>query len=524
MFVPLDRKPDWKNPPYLTLLLIFANVFVYFALQSHDNDYMGSAFDYYLSSDLPAQEFPRYVDYLKETGAKSHAVRIAALLTKRTAQARGKILLDMLEQGRFIKQLEQNRIIRPNDPVFREWRLQRDMFDERMNRSVTYHFGLKASDPTPLTLLTNLFLHGSGGHLFGNMLFLLLFGFVVEIAIGRPLYLFAYLLAGLSSDALYILFNPDSMIPAIGASGAVSGLAGMYTVLFGLRRIRFFYWVLFYFDYVRAPAIILLPLWLSYELYYQLFDPSNVNRLAHIGGLLGGALIAFVAKRYSPTVNHAYIDESDRQQRRQETYKQGMQHLAAMELDAARAIFEQLHAQHPEDHTPLLQLYNIAKLNPASEDFHSRAHALLALPGNDAATLKLVHNTYREYTETAQPGPRFQPEQLMGLAIRFAAGGWMEDAEKMVMHIVRRKPDFSRNPEAIMALANGWRRQGQVETGRKYLALLLQRYPDSVQAQHLRRQAQTAAAPTVTSPPAADTPAAEGPPSALDTPAADTST
>ncbi len=489
MFIPLDRKPDWKNPPYLTLLLIFINLFVYFALQSHDNDYMASAFDYYLQSSLPAQEFPRYVHYLREQGQAVHARRITLLLDRHTAQARGDILLNMLKQGRFIDALEQNRIIRPDNPVFRRWRLQRDMFDERLNRSVSYHFGLKAGAPTTLTLLTNLFLHADLGHLFGNMVFLFLFGFVVEIAIGRPLYLFAYLLAGLSSDMLYIAFYPNSLIPAIGASGAIAGLVGMYTVLFGLRRIRFFYWVVFYFDYVRAPAIILLPLWLGYQLYYQLFDPSNINRMAHIGGLLGGALIALVAKRYSPTVNHAYIDETDRQQRQQDMYKKGMQHLGAMELDAASAAFGQLHTQYPQDRAPLIQLYHIARLDPGGTAYHARAHELMTLSGTDADTLNLVHTTYHEYTQQARPTPRFQSELLMTLAIRFASAGWLEDAEKMVMHMVHHKPDFPRNPEGVMALANGLRRHGQTDASRKYLALLLTHYPSSTQAQHLRRHA-----------------------------------
>jgi len=495
MFIPLDRKLDWRNPPVLTLLLILINVFVYYAWQTNDTEYTNEAFTYYFDSKLPEIELPRYVSYLRENGHAQEASRFAHDLADGGERGEAAVLMHMHGDGPFLDRLRHDRIVRPGDAAYRSWREARTHFDDLLNRSMVYRYGQKPYYFSVVPWFTQTFLHGGQGPLIGNMLFLSIFGFVVEIAIGRPVFLFAYLLAGLISGALDVAFRPDSMIPAIGASGAIAGLVGMYTVLFGLRRIRFFYMLGFYFDYVRAPAIVLLPLWVGYELFNQIFNPNDVNRVAHIGGLLGGALIGYLAKRYSPTVNHDYIDEGARQEQRQSDYQRGLEHMAAMELDEAKAVFERLSDEYPNDRNILLQLYNIAKIDPANEAYHDRARRIFELAGQDTATLKLINDTYGEYIQKAKPGPRFNPDQLMTLAIRFAAAGYLDDAEKMVMHIVRKQTDFKRNPEGLMALANGFRRGDRPQLYRKYLSVLLDRFPHSPEAEHVRRAIAASAPP-----------------------------
>src|SRR5207253_3231721 len=130
-------------------------------------------------------------------------------------------------------------------------------------------------------------------HLLGNMLVLGVVGYIVEEVLGRRRYFAFYLLSGIASIALYWVCNRDSAVPALGASGAIAGVMGMYSVLFGLRRINFFYSLLVYFDIARAPAIVLLPVWLANEAYQLMVVGGHVNYLAHIGGLLGGAALAW---------------------------------------------------------------------------------------------------------------------------------------------------------------------------------------------------------------------------------------
>ena len=474
MFIPLDRKIDWAHPPVVTLLLIALNIALFGVVQYDDARATEQAFNYYADSELADIELPRYAAYLRSKGATDLPSETDRLLPR------------MLGDGTFMAQLRGGEVVSPEEAIHARWVQQRARFERLLNGSMIYRYGLQPAALAPSDLLVHMFLHGGTGHLIGNMIFLFIFGFVVEAAVGRSIFLGAYLLAGLASAGLDIAFRPDSLVPSIGASGAISGVVGMYTVLFGLRRIRFFYTVLFYFDYVRAPAIILLPLWLGFEVYYQLFDPSEVNRIAHIGGLLGGALIGMLAQRYSSAVDHAYLDAEEIRERRKRDYALGLDHMAAMELEAARAIFERLHAEEPRDRIILLQLYNISKFDPGSEAYHAMAHRILALPGGDAATMTLLHEVYREYVRIARPGFRFQGEQLIDLGIRFATAGYLGAAERIVAGFLQRKQAFPRDAEALLALALGFRRVGQQEKYERCKALLLERFSDSGPAHQLR--------------------------------------
>src|SRR5687767_7477917 len=93
-------------------------------------------------------------------------------------------------------------------------------------------------DPIQLTLLSSMFMHGGFAHIFGNMLFLWVFGDNVEHAAGRVAYLAFYLIAGLVASLAQIFIEPDSIIPTLGASGAISGVLGAYIVLFPSNRVH----------------------------------------------------------------------------------------------------------------------------------------------------------------------------------------------------------------------------------------------------------------------------------------------
>lgn len=110
----------------------------------------------------------------------------------------------------------------------------------------------------------------------------------------------------------------------------------MYTVLFGLRKIRFFYFAFVYFDTVKAPALIILPLWLGYELYNYYFIPSNINNLAHAGGLLSGAIIALLAKKYYKKINLDYMDENKNNEEFDKLFATAMSYLSNLETDKAK--------------------------------------------------------------------------------------------------------------------------------------------------------------------------------------------
>ena len=487
MFLPLDRKPDWRHPPLITLLLILANLMVFFVWQINDNQYEHEARNYYFSSDLPEIELSAYQQYLQNPANPTAFSGALKSIDASQTELQHQLLSMLVVDGPFLQRLEAGQIITPDNAEFDDWQLQRSEFAQLLQRSVKYRFSQINIHPSLLTLLSAMFIHADLGHLLGNMVFLFLFGFVVEMLLGRSLYLLAYLLCGMMSGLFYLILEPQSAFLNMGASGAISGLAGIYTVLFGLRKIRFFYTLLFYFDYIRAPAIILLPAWLGYELFNQLFSKDDVNNLAHIGGLLSGALIAWLVKNYLNSINTNYLDAEEKKRAYKIKYQQGLQALAAMNANKARHLFSELAEEYPNNRDVMIQLYNVAKLNPENKILHARANAILNLAGSDQTTVKILHDIFIDYVKLMQPNVRLKPDQMMSLALRFAAHNYLEDAEKIILHLTTRATEYGRNPEGLMALATHYRRTNNHPKADKFLSLLIQCYPDSLEAHHARQ-------------------------------------
>jgi membrane associated rhomboid family serine protease len=145
--------------------------------------------------------------------------------------------------------------------------------------------------PSPiwLTLFTSMFMHAGWLHLAGNMLFLWVFGDNVEHRVGHGLFVAFYLLVGLIATVAQILVNPESVIPTLGASGAISGVLGAYFVMFPTNRVNVF----LLRGVVPVPAIVAIGMWAALQVLAGFGDLSGeaggVAYAAHIGGFLGGA-------------------------------------------------------------------------------------------------------------------------------------------------------------------------------------------------------------------------------------------
>jgi membrane associated rhomboid family serine protease len=157
------------------------------------------------------------------------------------------------------------------------------------------HVGFEAAF---LPLITSMFLHSGFLHLAGNMLFLWIFGDNVEDMFGHLPYLFFYLICGLGAGLLHVLFNLGSTIPALGASGAISGVMGAYMVLFPRERIL----TLVFIFVVPIPAVFILGYWFLLQFLAGIdalgtSAKGGVAVWAHVGGFLLGVLLTQLARR-----------------------------------------------------------------------------------------------------------------------------------------------------------------------------------------------------------------------------------
>lgn len=144
-------------------------------------------------------------------------------------------------------------------------------------------------------VLSSMFMHGGISHIFGNMLFLWIFGDNIENLIGHVRYAIFYIVCGVAAALGQILMGPDSIIPMLGASGAISGVLGGYMLLFPTRPVR----ALIFRVMTTVPAYVALGLWIGYQILLGYLTPSGsggVAYAAHIGGFIAGlALIKVFA-------------------------------------------------------------------------------------------------------------------------------------------------------------------------------------------------------------------------------------
>jgi membrane associated rhomboid family serine protease len=165
---------------------------------------------------------------------------------------------------------------------------------------------VEAPGPSPIwfTLLTSTFMHGGWAHLGGNMLFLFIFGDNVEETFGSALYLGFYLVAGVIASLAHVLFNPDSVVPSLGASGAISGVLAAYLVLFPQNRISVVSFFGFFPYRYAVPAILMIGLWalLQFVNGFGSITPSEetsgVAYMAHIGGFIAGLVFTFLLRPF----------------------------------------------------------------------------------------------------------------------------------------------------------------------------------------------------------------------------------
>jgi membrane associated rhomboid family serine protease len=151
------------------------------------------------------------------------------------------------------------------------------------------------------TVFTSMFLHGSWGHLLGNMLFLWVFGNNIEDSMGHMRFIAFYLLTGVSAALAHIYLNPASAIPAVGASGAISGVMGAYILLYPRVRVHTYFPPIFF---LRLPAVLILGYWFTIQLAMGVvtFGPEagttgGVAVWAHVGGFVAGLLLIKVFEK-----------------------------------------------------------------------------------------------------------------------------------------------------------------------------------------------------------------------------------
>ncbi len=166
--------------------------------------------------------------------------------------------------------------------------------------------GVDIPPPDPLTPYGNLisyqYLHGSFMHILGNMLFLWVFGDNVEDKMGKLRFLIFYTICGVVAALFQVMVYPNSQIPLIGASGAISGVLGAYAVLFPRAQIITLVFFFFFIDIVAVPALVWIAVWFAFQFTSALFSVNHLSMggvawFAHLGGFVTGVILVNFFRR-----------------------------------------------------------------------------------------------------------------------------------------------------------------------------------------------------------------------------------
>lgn len=151
-----------------------------------------------------------------------------------------------------------------------------------------------------VTLITSLFLHGGFVHLFGNMIYLWVFGGPVEDTLGHARYLLFFIASGVIGSLAHTALFPHSTVPSIGASGGIAGILGAFLVLRPRARIVTLFPLIVYWAMAEIPAALFLPVWFAMQFFNGFFSLAAAQRTqeaigiawwAHVGGFLFGAAV-----------------------------------------------------------------------------------------------------------------------------------------------------------------------------------------------------------------------------------------
>jgi membrane associated rhomboid family serine protease len=180
------------------------------------------------------------------------------------------------------------------------------------------------TDPGPQyqNIFTSMFLHGGWMHLIGNMWFLWLFGNNVEDSMSRPRFLVFYLLCGIAAALAQVFAQPNSIVPMVGASGAISGVMGAYLILYPRVRVYTLLPLGFFFTTVALPAWAMLIYWMALQVFGGLSQvggsEGGVAFWAHLGGFLAGVVLVRPFVKSNRVLAHTAVDYEPQWGRRQE--------------------------------------------------------------------------------------------------------------------------------------------------------------------------------------------------------------
>lgn len=278
-------------------------------------------------------------------------------------------------------------------------------------------------------------------------------------------------MCGILAGVFYSLVTTSPFAPLVGASGSISALMGMYAVIYGLRKIRFFYFVVFYFGFFTAPALAILPLWIAIEVLQAIFNTNSlVAYWAHAGGLLAGSGLLLATRKWVLNVDETFYEEEDEDETYRNDLNRLMQQLSQFSFDSANKTVTELLQKYPEDLRLVTQQYHLSKLQGDPRKTQRLAERLLLkyshMPNYEKATEALLID-FHKY----QPDTVLSDDVRLKLLIYLIHPDTMDSAEQLLRSLIHDKIDDPRLLKAIRTFIRHYERRNDKKALYRYQQL-----------------------------------------------------
>lgn len=341
IILPVEKRLKWNKAPYVLFSIVFINVAIFFFYQMNDTEKYTKAAELYYQQNLDKVEVPIYLEYV-ELPENSEQKKTLDDLYDQTFQEeltyeeqesletlgfesnqdieqqirkyryRQIVVPVILQDSEFYDYLQAKPELFDSTKEYDSWQENRKPVNKLIEDSSSMKYALVPAEQNWFTFISHQFMHGGLMHLAGNMFFLIVCGFAVEAALGHLRFLIFYLICGALGGLAHVMSDTNSIIPLVGASGAISGVMAMYMGIFRLQKIEFFFWVYVIVGYFRAPALFILILYIAKEIYFYYFGPEGVAYMAHLGGFIAGIILiigVLIFKR--DFLDNEYIETDD---------------------------------------------------------------------------------------------------------------------------------------------------------------------------------------------------------------------
>lgn len=281
-------------------ILILANVLLFFMFftQSDDEKVKSKLFSP-AYAELTTHYYFKYLNYNMDVGDNK---KLLLQYDSNNTDHRSILSSTALRDKNFIGSIE-NRSWDNDEVRWGNWKKMVAEYQERVKQQTLFMLGLSHGNKQTFSWFTYQFSHMNLWHLFSNMLFLFLIGYALESLLGAVGFVMLYIFSGIAGGLFYLYFNPTTLIPMVGASGAVSGLISFYAFYFFRKNTRFYYFLSpspNNYGPIYLPTFVIIPMYLVPDLAsFAAQIPgvsSGVAFSAHLGGALFGGLLAFTVK------------------------------------------------------------------------------------------------------------------------------------------------------------------------------------------------------------------------------------